>query len=160
MCYNVHVAKQSGIKPIASNRKARHKFEFLEKLEAGIALKGTEVKSLRQGKVSLQESYARIRGGEMFLLAANIAQYQPGSYLNHEPTRPRKLLLHRREINRLDKIVAEKRLTIVPVEMYFKRGIVKVEIALARAKLKYEKREDIRKRDDQRRIQREMSRRR
>lgn len=160
MCYNIYVAKQSGIKPIAVNKKARHKFELLEKFEAGIGLKGTEVKSIRQGKVSLQESYAHIRGGELFLIGANIAQYDAGSYLNHEPTRPRKLLMHRREINRLDKIIAEKRLTIVPVRMYFRRGNVKVELALARGRLKYEKRDDIKKRDDQRRIQREMSRRR
>ena len=154
------MAKESGIKPIAANKKARHKFELLEKFEAGIALKGTEVKSIRHGKVSLQESYARIRSGELFLIGANIAQYDAGSYLNHEPTRPRKLLMHRREINRLDKIIAEKRLTIVPVRMYFKRGNVKVGLALARAKLKFEKRDDIKKREDQRRIQREMSRRR
>jgi len=154
------MSKESGIKLIAANRKARHKFEFLERFEAGIELKGTEVKSLREGKVSLQESYARIRSGELFLIGANIAHYDAGSYLNHDPARPRKLLIHRREINRLDKIIAEKRLTLVPVRMYFKRGMAKVEVALARGKLKYEKRRSIREREDQRRIQREMSRRR
>ena len=152
--------KDIGVKPIASNKKARHKFEFLERFEAGIELKGTEVKSLREGKVSLPESYARIRGGELFLMGANIAHYDPGSYLNHEPDRPRKLLMHRREIVRLDKLLSEKRLTIVPVRMYFKRGMVKVELALARGRLKYEKRQTIRERDDQIRIKREMSRRR
>ncbi len=152
--------KKTGRKLIAANRKAGHKFEFLEKFEAGIELKGTEVKSLRNGNVSLQESYAHIRRGEMFLVGANIAQYGAGSYLNHEPVRPRKLLMHRREIDRLEKIIAEKRLTIVPVRMYFKRSMVKVELALARARLKYEKRQNIREREDKKRIQRELSRRR
>jgi len=149
-----------GSKTIAVNRKARHTFEFLETLEAGIELRGTEVKSLREGKVSLQESYVRIRGRELILVGANIAQYDAGSYLNHDPIRPRKLLLHRREIDRLAKLLAEKRLTIVPTRMYFRRGFVKVEIALARARLKHEKRESIREKEDKRRIEQEMRRRR
>lgn len=158
--YNREVGKESEFKTIAVNRKARHAFEFLERFEAGIELRGTEVKSLREGLVSLQESYARIRGSELFLIGANIAQYKAGSYLNHEPTRPRKLLLHRREIDRLARTTAEKRLTIVPVRMYFKRGMVKVEIAVARGRMKYEKREALKEREDRKRIDREMSRRR
>jgi len=147
-------------KTIAVNKKARHEFEFLETLEAGIELRGTEVKSLRDGQVHIQEGYATIRGGEVFLKGVNIPEYAAGSYQNHEPTRPRKLLLHAREIRKLAQKIAEKRLTLVPTRIYFTRGIVKVELALARGKVKYEKRESIKERDDRRRIDREMSRRR
>jgi len=152
--------KETGVKTIAVNRKARHDFEFLDTFEAGIELRGTEVKSLRDGQASLAESYATIRDGELFLKGMNIPQYSAGSYMNHEPTRPRKLLMHRREISRIAQVTAEKRLTLVPTRIYFKRGLVKVEIALARGRVKYEKREAIREREDKKRMDREMSRRR
>ncbi|HUW34820.1 MAG TPA: SsrA-binding protein SmpB [Planctomycetota bacterium] len=150
----------SSSKTVAVNKKARHQFEFLETIEAGIELRGTEVKSLRDGHAHIQEGYATIRGSEVFLKGVNIPQYAPGSYQNHEPTRPRKLLLHRREIRKLAAKIAEKRLTLVPTRIYFTRGIVKVQLALARGKVKYEKREAIKEREDRRRIDREMSRRR
>lgn len=153
-------SKDTGTKLIAANRKARHEFEFLDSYEAGIQLRGTEVKSLREGQVSLAESYATIRDAELFLKGANIAQYSAGSYLNHEPTRPRKLLMHRREIQKIGQLIAEKRLTLVPTRMYFKRGIVKVELALARGRVKYEKRQAIKEREDKKRMDREISRRR
>ena len=148
---------ETGIKTIAVNKKARHEFEFLEVFEAGIELRGTEVKSVREGTVHLQESYATIHDGEMFLIGMNIPIYSAGSYTNHEPTRTRKLLMHRRELRKLGQKIAEKRLTIVPTRMYFKRGMVKVELALARGKLKYEKREAIKEREDKKRMDREMS---
>jgi len=152
--------KDSGFKIIAVNRKARHEFEFIDTFEVGIALTGTEVKSLRDGQVSLAESYATIRDGELFIKGMNIPQYAAGSYLNHEPTRTRKLLVHRREIKRLGQLIAEKRLTLVPTRIYFKRGLVKLEIALARGRMKYEKREAIKTREDKKRMDREMLRRR
>ena len=152
--------KETGIKTIAVNKKARHEFEFLEILEAGIELRGTEVKSVREGTVHLQESYATIRDGEMLLIGMNIPIYAAGSYTNHDPTRTRKLLVHRREIRKLAQKIAEKRLTLVPTRMYFKRGLVKVELALARGKMKYEKRDAIKEREDKKRIDREMSERR
>jgi len=164
LCYNTRVSKErdsgTSSKTIATNKKARHEFEFLETVEAGIELMGTEVKSLRDGHVHIQEGYATIRGGEVLLKGMNIPEYAPGSYQNHEPTRPRKLLLHRREIRKLGQQIAEKRLTLVPTRIYFTRGIVKVELALARGKVKYEKRESIKEREDRRRMDREMSRRR
>jgi len=152
--------KDTTARTIAINRKARHQFEFLETVEAGIELRGTEVKSIREGHVHLQEGYATIRNGEVFLKGVNIPEYAAGSYQNHEPTRVRKLLLHRREINRLSQKIAEKRLTLVPTKIYFRHGIVKVELALARGKVKYEKRQAIKEREDRRTIDRELSRRR
>jgi len=160
ICYNIHVSKKKPTdkKIIAINRRARHEYEFIETFEAGIELRGTEVKSLREGLISLQESYARIRSGELFLIGANISPYKAGSYLNHDPVRPRKLLMHKREISRLAKLVAEKRLTIVPVRLYFRRGMAKIEIALARGRQKHEKRQAIKEREDKRRIDQAMRR--
>jgi SsrA-binding protein len=146
-----------GRKMIAVNKKARHQFLILDRFEAGIALQGTEVKSLRDGKVSLGEAYARIDDGEVFLLGAHIDVYKAGSYLNHEPTRRRKLLLHKREINRLVGKLNERGLTLVPLSMYFKRGLAKVELGLARGKKAADKRETIKKRDVSRDIERAMA---
>ena len=142
--------------PSVRNKKARFQYNLLETLEAGVSLLGTEVKSLRQGQASLTESYATIRSGEIFLLDANIPPYENGTHANHEPTRPRKLLLHRREINHLTRKVQQKGLTLVPVSIYFARGKAKVQIALAEGKQLHDKRDKIKKRETKREIDREM----
>jgi len=144
-------------KPIARNKKARFKYAILETFEAGIALRGTEVKSLRDGKVSLGESFARIQDGELVLTGAHIDEYKAGSYANHDPIRPRKLLLHKREIRRIAGKVAERGLTLVPLSMYFRRGLAKVELALVRGKGQYDKRQALKKRDADRAIRRALS---
>jgi SsrA-binding protein len=141
------------------NRKARFDYEIVETVEAGVELRGTEVKSVRSGKVSLADSFARIRGGEMYLFGADIAMYENAGYATHDPKRPRKLLLHAREIDRLAGKITQKGLTLVPTKMYFKRGWVKVEIGLARGKRQFDKRETIKKRDTAREIKRAIGRR-
>lgn len=142
---------------IADNRKARHDYDIIETYEAGIALTGSEIKSLRNGRMNLRGSYARISNGEVFLFDAHIPIYeQSGTYFNHEPTRPRKLLLHRREISRLGGSLREKGLTLVPLKVYFKGRRAKVEIGVARGKKLYDKREDVAKREAQRDIERTM----
>ena len=144
-----------GTKLITDNRKARFNYELFERVEAGIALKGTEVKSLREGRLSLAESYCRIDGDEeVTLVDAHIAEYGHGNVHNHEPTRPRKLLLHKREIRRLRAKVREKGLTLVPTRAYFRRGKVKVEIALAKGKKQYDKRQAVKQRDTNREMRR------
>jgi SsrA-binding protein len=146
-----------GRTPEIKNKKAYFDYEILEKYEAGIELKGTEVKSIREGKVNLRDSFVRIENGEAYLFNAYIAPYTHGNLFNHEPTRRRKLLLHKREIKRLLGKVQEKGLTIVPLRMYFnKRGKVKVEIALVRGKKKYDKREAIKRRELEREAQKAM----
>jgi SsrA-binding protein len=152
--------KPREIRPIAQNKKARHAFEILEELECGIALRGTEVKSLRAGHGSLSEAYARIDKGELFLVGMHVPEYAQGNVHNHEPTRPRKLLAHAREIQRLQKAVREKGMTLVPLELYFRGSRVKVRIALARGKKLYDKRAALRERQDRRAIDRAMTRRR
>jgi SsrA-binding protein len=142
------------IRTIVSNRKARFEFEILDTVEAGIVLRGTEVKSIREGHISLQESYATAHGEELWLEGCTIQPYSQGNINNHEPTRPRKLLLHKREIRKLIQRVAEKGLTLVPLAMYFKDSRLKVEIAVARGKKLYDKRDSIKKRDNQRSAQR------
>lgn len=132
--------------PIASNRKALADYHILEHLEVGIVLLGTEVKSLRDGKCSLKESYARFDKGQLFLYNAHIAAYPQGGYSNHEPTRPRKLLLHKNQMLRFFGRVAKERLTIVPLKIYFKHGLAKCEIALAKSKRSIDRRDDIKKR--------------
>ncbi len=144
-------------KVIARNKKALHKYAVMDTFEAGIALKGSEVKSLREGKVSLAEGYARVDGVELVLVGAHIDAYRDGAYANHEPTRRRTLLMHRREIKRLSTALAEKGLTLVPLSMYFKRGLAKVELALVRGKRLYDKREALRERDAERAMRRAMS---
>ena len=148
------------LRVIASNRRARFEFHVLEELEAGIALTGTEVKSLRTGQCSIAEAYAMVRNGQMFLVGAHIQEYAQGNVHNHEPTRERKLLLHKREIQRWHGRVKEKGVTIVPLSLYFKGSRAKLAIALCKGKKLYDKREDKRKKDDQRDIDRAMSRRR
>src|SRR5436190_16713064 len=145
-----------GEKLIADNRRARHDYELLERFEAGIQLTGTEVKSLRDGRVSLAQAFADVREGEAWLVGANIATYEQGNIANHDPVRDRKLLLHRKEIASLIGKVKERGLTLVPTRLYFKDGRVKVELALARGKELRDKRRDIAKRDADRQIQRAM----
>ncbi len=144
------------VKPIAENRKARHDFELLDRYEAGIVLTGTEVKSLRNGGATLQQAYADVRGTEVWLVGAHIAEYTAGNIANHEPDRDRKLLLHRREIESLIGKVRERGLTLVPTRMYFKDGRAKVEIALGRGKERRDKRRDLAKRDADRQIERAL----
>lgn len=142
--------------PAIDNRRARHEYHILESLEAGLALTGTEVKSIRQGGVSLNEAYARFRDGQAWLMSVHIPPYKEGSFSNVDPNRPRKLLLHKEQIADLQSRVKEKGLTVVPLRMYFTRGMVKVELGLARGKKTWDKREDIAKRDVQREIARHI----
>ena len=146
----------AGEKQIAENRKARHDYHLLEKLEAGIVLTGTEVKSLRAGGATLQQAYADVRGDEVWLVGAHIAEYSAGSIANHEPDRDRKLLLHRKEIDSLLGKVRERGLTLVPTRLYWKNGKAKVELAVARGKERRDKRRDLAKRDAQRQIERAL----
>lgn len=140
------------------NRKAYHDYEILETLEAGISLLGSEVKSIREGNISLADSYARVEGGEVYLLNCHISEYKNAGPFGHEPRRRRKLLLHRAEIRRLEKRVEEKGWTLVPLRVYFnERGIAKVELAVCRGKRVYDKREALKRRDLEREIDREMS---
>ncbi|RRR65332.1 MAG: SsrA-binding protein SmpB [Candidatus Viridilinea halotolerans] len=142
---------------VADNRKARHDYDIEETFEAGIVLSGSEIKSVRAGRINLRGSYARVYQDEIFLYDAHISPYeQSGTYFNHEPTRPRKLLLHRREINRIDGLIRQKGLTLVPTKVYFKGRRAKVELGIARGKKLYDKREDIAKRESQRDIERVM----
>ncbi|HVK37834.1 MAG TPA: SsrA-binding protein SmpB [Candidatus Kapabacteria bacterium] len=142
------------IKTVISNRKARFEYEILDRVEAGIVLLGTEVKSVRAGHVSLQESYAEERGGELWLLGCTIQPYEHGNINNHEPTRPRKLLLKRKELDKLVARAAEKGLTLVPLSIYFKGSTLKIEIGIARGKKLYDKRETTKARDSDRRLRR------
>jgi SsrA-binding protein len=146
----------SGIKTIATNRKARHDYHLYDTYEAGLVLTGTEVKSVRAGRVNLRDSYVTIRTGEAWLMNTHISPYSAGSHQHQDPLRDRKLLLHRREIDRLQSAVQEKGLTIVPLRMYLKDNRAKVEIALARGKKLYDKREAIETREAERRIRREI----
>ena len=151
--------KEKGRAAIATNRKARHDYSILDVYEAGIALVGTEVKSLRAGKASLVDAFATIDDGEIWLHALHIPEYTNGSWTNHPVRRKRKLLLHRREIDTLIGKIRDGNLTLVPLSMYFSDGRVKVELALARGKQAHDKRQDIAKRTAQREVEREVGRR-
>ncbi len=142
------------IKTIATNRKAYHNYHLLDSLEAGIVLTGTEIKSIRAGRVSLGDAYVRPEGGELWLLNAHVARYEAGSYMSHTPTRPRKLLLHRKEIDNLTSQVQEKGLTLIPLKLYLKDGVAKVAIAPAKGKKLYDKRELVARREAKRKIER------
>ncbi len=145
---------------ISENRKARHNYEILDRMECGIVLTGSEVKSLREGRISLEESYARVRDGEVWLLGCDIPQYPLAGFWNHEPKRPRKLLMHRREIRKFAATAKEKGLTLVPLKLYFnERGRAKVLLGLCRGKKLHDKRESLKKADTQREISRAMRRR-
>jgi SsrA-binding protein len=144
------------VKVIATNRKARYEYRFHDTVEAGLVLVGSEIKSIRAGRVSLREGFVLFEGGEAWLVNVHIAQYDPASVQNHEPKRRRKLLLHRREIDRLQRRVQEKGFTIVPTKLYLKDGRAKVEIALARGKKQYDKRQVIAERDSKRQMDRAL----
>jgi SsrA-binding protein len=151
---------QDGEQTVASNRKARHDYQFLERFEAGIQLTGDEVKSLRGGRASLAQAFARIRDGEAWLEGLHIPPYEQGDQRRHLPVRPRKLLLHRRELDRLDARIAEQRLALVPLRIYFTHGLAKVELGLGKGKREHEKRQALAERDHAREIERELGRRR
>ncbi|NOY53526.1 MAG: SsrA-binding protein SmpB [Deltaproteobacteria bacterium] len=146
----------SGKKIICTNRKAHRDYFFLDKFEAGMVLTGTEVKSLREGKANLKDSYAQVEGEELFLHSMHISPYTHGNIANHEPLRTRKLLMHKKEIRRLIGKIHEKGLALIPVSVYFVRGRAKVELALAKGKRQYDKRQDIKKREDKREMERAM----
>jgi SsrA-binding protein len=147
---------QKGEHPIVDNRRARHDYHLLDRVEAGIVLTGTEVKSLRDGRASLQQAYADLRGGEAWLVGAHISVYDQGNIANHDPDRDRKLLLHKKELASLAGKVAQRGLTIVPTKLYFKDGRAKVELALARGKEQRDKRRDLAKREAERQMERAL----
>ena len=146
----------NNVKIVAKNRKARHEYFILETLEAGIVLQGSEIKSIRAGQISIQEAYVRVDGEEAWLIDAHIAPYKEASIFGHEPRRDRKLLLHKKEIQKLFDEVRRKGLTIVPIAVYLKAGRAKVEIALARGKKRFDKRQALAERDAQRNIERNL----
>ena len=148
-----------GEKTITLNRKVQHDYHILRTLEAGLSLLGTEIKSIREGRVSIREAYVRPEGGEMWLVGAHVSHYAPAASMNHDPTRKRRLLLHRRQIADLERAVQAEGVTLVPLRLYLKGGRAKLEIALGRGKRRYDKRAAIAKRDAERQMQRAMRRR-
>ncbi|MGN9165113.1 SsrA-binding protein SmpB [Tissierellaceae bacterium HCP3S3_D8] len=149
--------KKGGLKVVATNRKARHEFFIEDKIEAGIVLKGTEVKSIRQGKLNIKDSYASVDNGEVYINNMHISPYEQGNIYNVDPLRKRKLLLNRREIRKLAQDIKLKGYTLIPLSVYIKEGRVKVELATAKGKKLYDRREDIAKRDAERRIKQHAS---
>ena len=147
---------KNGIEVVSRNRRASHDYHLLERFEAGLVLTGTEIKSIRDHKVSLQRAYVQPRGDELYLMEANIAQYEHGNRENHDPTRPRKLLLHKREIGQIIEALQTKGMAMVPTMLYLKDGWAKVEVALARGKKLYDKRRDMARRDADRQIERAL----
>ena len=147
------------IRVVARNRRARFEYELLDRLEAGLVLTGTEVKSLRNGKASLEESYAGVDRGEVWLLGCDIPEYLQANRMNHKPKRPRKLLLHRREILKIAAKASERGLTLVPLQIYFKKGLAKVELCVARGRKLHDKRDALKKQDAKREIDRALRRR-
>lgn len=145
---------EDGVRVVARNRKARHEFEILEEREAGLVLRGAEVKSLRDGKANFTDSFARVEGGEVWLYNLHISPYGPSSVDRPDPTRPRKLLLHKREIERLASETAEAGLTLVPLDIHFRRGYAKVTLGLARGKKLHDKREDLKRKAMRREVER------
>ncbi len=147
---------ETQIKVVATNRKAQHDYFLEDRLEAGVALQGSEIKSIRAGQISLREAYVKNDGREVWLMNAHVAPYEPANRLNHDPLRPRRLLLHRREITRLFNEMRQKGMTLIPTRVYLARGRAKVEIALARGKKKYDKRQEIARRESERELARVM----
>ena len=145
-----------GVKSIAQNRRARHDYFILETWEAGLELKGTEVKSLRAGKCSLKDCYAQVKNGEIFALGLHITPYENGSYFNQDPMRPKRLLMHKSEIRRCQQAVMQQGLALIPLSVYLKDGRMKLELALCKGKKLYDKRDDMAKRDAQRDIERSI----
>jgi len=152
--------EEDGIKVVTRNKRAYHDYEVIESIECGIALKGTEVKSLRESQASLEDAYARLDEGEVWLLGSDIPEYTMGNRLNHKPKRPRKLLLHRREIEKFAGKATQKGFTLVPLRIYFKNGLAKVELAVARGKQLHDKRESQKNADAKRDIRRALANRR
>ena len=150
------MARAKGIKPMAQNKKAFHDYFVEERLECGMELKGTEVKSMRQGRMNLKESFAIVKDGEVLVCGMHISPYEKGNIFNKDPLRERKLLMHRYEINKLKGKIQEKGYTLVPLQVYFKGSLVKVEIGLARGKKIYDKRADIAKKDQRRELEKEF----
>ena len=150
------MARQQGVKPVASNRKARHDYFVEESFECGIELRGTEVKSMRQGRVNLKESYAAVKNGEMIVSGMHISPYEQGNIFNTDPLRPKRLLMHKREIRRLDGLVQRQGYTLVPLSVYLKDGRMKLEWGLCRGKKLHDKRDDMAERDARRDIDRAM----
>ncbi len=150
------MAKKQGVFLVAGNKKAYHDYFIEDKFECGISLAGTEVKSLRMGKCSIKEAYVKIDKGEVYVWGMHISPYEKGNIFNKDPLRTRKLLMHRYEINRLESKLKEKGLTLVPLQVYFKNSLVKVEVGLARGKKLYDKRQDIAKKDQKRETEREF----
>ena len=150
------MARQQGVKPVASNRKARHDYFVEESFECGIELRGTEVKSMRQGRVNLKESYAAVKNGEMIVSGMHISPYEQGNIFNTDPLRPKRLLMHKREIRRLDGLVQRQGYTLVPLSVYLKDGRMKLELGLCRGKKLHDKRDSIAERDARRDIDRAM----
>ncbi len=146
--------KEAKTRPVSVNRKAYHDYTILDTVEAGLALTGTEIKSIREGKVNIRDAFARAENGEMWLMGAHIAPYASGSRYNHDPMRSRKLLLHRMQIFELTRKLREKGLTLVPLSLYFKRGLAKIELGIAKGKKLYDKRDAIAKRDADREMER------
>lgn len=148
--------QNSAYRLVRENKKAFHNYEILDRFEAGVSLMGTEVKSIREGHVSVEQAYVKLRGAELFVVGMNVTPYGHAAMtLNHEPTRPRKLLLHRQEIRRIASRIKERGFTVVPLKLYFnERGLLKIEIAFARGKAKYDKRESIKKREVERQLKR------
>lgn len=145
-----------GIKVVAQNRRARHDYHIEETMEAGLVLTGTEIKSIRAGRVNLKDSFARIQNGEVFLYNMHISPYEQGNRYNHDPLRTRKLLLHRRQINKLIGLTKEKGYTLVPLKIYLKNGLAKLDLAIGKGKKLYDKRESMKKRDAEREAQRAL----
>jgi SsrA-binding protein len=148
--------RNRGIKIIATNRKARHDYVLLERFEAGLVLTGPEIKSVRENKVSIRHSFVQRQGDELWLFEANIAPYDRAGYEKQDPTRPRKLLLHRREVVKIAEALTTKGLTMIPTKLYLKDGWAKIEVALARGKKKFDKRQDMAKRDAKRQVERAL----
>lgn len=149
--------KKENVKVLARNRKARHEYFIEDTIEAGLVLKGTEVKSIRQGKVNIQEAYAIVENREVHVYSMHISPYEQGNIYNVDPIRKRKLLLHKREIRRLGSLIMQKGYTLIPLSLYLKDGLVKMELAVAKGKKLYDKREAIAKKDAQRRMEQHMS---
>ncbi|MDO4549183.1 MAG: SsrA-binding protein SmpB [Clostridia bacterium] len=147
---------EKGVKPVAQNRKARHDYFVLEVYEAGIELRGTEVKSIRLGQANLKDSFCQVKAGELFAEGVHISPYEKGNIFNVNPTRPRRLLMHKAQIRKLEQAVMQKGLTLVPLSLYFKDGRVKMEVAVCKGKKLYDKRDDAAKRDAKRAIEREF----
>src|SRR5215212_5673897 len=144
--------KDPNSQTVCTNRKARHEYDILEQMECGVALTGSEVKSIRDGKISIDEAYARLKEGELWLIGCDIAEYPQATVMNHEPKRPRKLLLHKRELAKFAESAGQRGLTLIPLAVYFSRGIVKVQVAIAKGRKLHDKREKLKKQSDTREI--------